>query len=201
MDSTAQPVWHALTPAAALEAQGVDQAAGLSAAEVATRTQRFGPNTFAAAARESRWHVFLRQYQDPMQIVLLVAGIVCLFLPGQIPTGVLLILLTLLNAWMGMNQEGKAEDSVAALQKMMVVKARVTRDGQLIEIADGRPGPGRHRQRRGGRPGARGWAHPARRDAGDRRVGAHRARAHRCPSRSRRSPPTPRSVTASTWRS
>ncbi len=135
MDTNTQPVWHALTPGAALEAQGVDQGTGLSAAEVVTRTQRFGPNAFAPAARESRWHVFLRQYEDPMQIVLLIAGIICLFLPGQIPTGILLILLTLLNAWMGMNQEGKAEDSVAALQKMMVVKARVTRDGQLIETS------------------------------------------------------------------
>ena len=150
MDTNTQPVWHALTPGAALEAQGVDQGTGLSAAEVVTRTQRFGPNAFAPAARESRWHVFLRQYEDPMQIVLLVAGIICLFLPGQIPTGILLILLTLLNAWMGMNQEGKAEDSVAALQKMMVVKARVPRDGQLIETCDGRPGPGRYRQRGGG---------------------------------------------------
>ena len=66
-----------------------------------------------------------------MQIVLLVAGIVSLFLPSQFATGVLLILLTLLNACMGLNQEGKAEASVAALQKMMVVKAKVRRDGEL----------------------------------------------------------------------
>jgi P-type Ca2+ transporter type 2C len=135
MTTAGQPTWHALTTDDALKAQGVDQAAGLSAAEVATRAAKYGPNKFADQARESRWHVFLRQYRDPMQVVLLVAGIICLFLPGQIPTGILLILLTLLNAWMGVNQEGKAEDSVAALQKMMVVKARVTRDGQLIETS------------------------------------------------------------------
>ena len=32
--------------------------------------------------------MFLRQYADPMQIVLLVAGVICLFLPGQFFTGV-----------------------------------------------------------------------------------------------------------------
>ena len=76
----------------------------------------------------------MRQYADPMQVVLLVAGIVCLFLPGQFATGVLLILLTLFNALMGLNQEGKAEASASALQKMMVVKAKVRRDGELVEV-------------------------------------------------------------------
>ncbi len=69
-----------------------------------------------------------------MQIVLLIAGIVCLFLPGQFYTGVFLILLTVFNAWMAMNQEGKAEASASALQKMMVVKAKVRRGGELVEI-------------------------------------------------------------------
>ena len=43
-----------------------------------------------------------------MQIVLLVAGILCLFLPSSSPTGVVLILLTVLNAYLGLSQEGKA---------------------------------------------------------------------------------------------
>ena len=47
----------------------------------------------------------------------------------------MLILLTLLNAAMGLNQEGKASASVSALQKMMVVKAKVRRGGELGEVA------------------------------------------------------------------
>ena len=46
----------------------------------------------------------------------------------------MLIGLTLLNAAMGLNQEGKANASVAALQKMMVVKAKARRDGSLVEL-------------------------------------------------------------------
>jgi Ca2+-transporting ATPase len=126
--------WHASSVEDALEAQGVDPSIGLSAAEVATRTSRYGLNRFAEAKKESRLQAFLRQYADAMQIVLLVAGVISLFLPGQFATGVVLIALTLLNAAMGLNQEGKAEASVAALQKMMVVKARVWRDGALGEI-------------------------------------------------------------------
>lgn len=134
-DTSAPAVaWHALEPGAALERLKVDSDKGLSATEVASRREQYGPNRFAEAAREPRWQAFLRQYKDPMQIVLLVAGILCLFIPSQFATGVLLIGLTLLNAAMGLSQEGKASASVAALQKMMVVKAKVRRDGALAEV-------------------------------------------------------------------
>ena len=68
-----------------------------------------------------------------MQLVLLVAGGLSLFLPDQLATGILLIVLTLFNAALGLNQEGKAEASVAALEKMLIVKARVTRGGRKAE--------------------------------------------------------------------
>ena len=126
--------WHGLTPAEALERQGVTAAQGLSVAEAETRRAKYGPNKFAEAAREPRWQAFVRQYKDPMQIVLLIAGIVSLFLPGQVATGVVLIGLTLFNAAMGLSQEGKASASVAALQKMMVVKAKARRGGELVEL-------------------------------------------------------------------
>src|SRR5690242_321273 len=127
--------WHALSEADALAAQAVDPATGLSDAEVESRRATFGPNKFAEAEKEPRWRAFLRQYKDPMQIVLLVAGIVSMFLPGQFATGVVLVLLTVLNAVLGLNQEGKAEASVAALQKMMVVQAKVRRGGEITMVA------------------------------------------------------------------
>jgi P-type Ca2+ transporter type 2C len=127
-------VWHALTPAAALEQQAVTIEQGLTTAEAETRRGRYGPNKFAEAAKEPRWQAFLRQYKDPMQIVLLAAGVLSLFIPDQVATGVVLIGLTLLNAAMGLNQEGKANASVAALQKMMVVTAKTRRDGALAQL-------------------------------------------------------------------
>src|SRR6186997_2291622 len=129
------PVWHAMSGEEALAAQKVQQETGLSDAEIATRTQTYGPNKFAEAPKEPAWKSFLRQYGDPMQIVLLIAGGISLFLPDQFATGVLLIGLTLLNAFLGMNQEGKAEASVAALQKMMVVQAKVRRGGEVVQVA------------------------------------------------------------------
>jgi P-type Ca2+ transporter type 2C len=126
--------WHALSREDALRQQGVDADRGLATADADARRSKYGPNAFAEAAKPSRWQMFARQYADPMQVVLVVAGIICLFLPGQFYTGVFLILLTMGNAWMAMNQEGKAEASASALQEMMVVKAKVRRDGDLVEI-------------------------------------------------------------------
>jgi len=135
--STATPsevAWHALTTDEALERQKVAVDAGLSAAEVTRRQSEYGLNRFADAPKEPRWRAFLRQYADPMQIVLLIAGIVSLFIPSQFATGVLLIGLTLFNAALGLSQEGKASASVAALQTMMVVKSKARRDGSLVEV-------------------------------------------------------------------
>jgi P-type Ca2+ transporter type 2C len=128
------PLWHTLALDQALQTAGVQEQRGLSSAEVAVRTERFGPNKFAEAKTEPRWRAFLRQYYDTMQIVLLVAGILSLYPLKELGTGLLLIFLTLFNAVLGLRQEGQAAAAVAALQKMMIIKAKVTRDGRLVEI-------------------------------------------------------------------
>jgi len=127
------PVWHTLSVDVALRAEKVDEYSGLSSAEVASRAARFGPNKFDAGTAEPRWRTFLRQYADLMQIVLLVAGVVSLVLK-EWETGIVLVVLTLFNAVLGLQQEGKAAAAVAALQKMMIVQAKAMRDGQLQEI-------------------------------------------------------------------
>ena len=132
--AAADAAWHALTPDEVASRLEVDPAVGLTTAEADARRSKYGKNAFDEAKKASRWQTFSRQYADPMQIVLLIAGIVCLFLPGQFFTGVFLIVLTLFNAWMAMNQEGKAEASASALEGMMVVKAKVRRDGELVEV-------------------------------------------------------------------
>jgi P-type Ca2+ transporter type 2C len=172
-----EPLWHTLSADRVLQVEKVDARRGLGSAEVMARAQRFGPNTFAAGKVESRWHAFLRQYADPMQIVLLVAGIGSLYPLKQWETGILLIFLTLFNAVLGLRQEGKAAAAVAALQKMMIVKAKVRRDGELAEIPAGsmsssaprspsRSAPSRKTcprwSPRSSPPGRRHWPRPAR---------------------------------------
>ncbi len=131
---TAPPVWHTLSVHDSLAALGVAADQGLTDADVAPRRAKFGPNRFAEAKKEPEWKAFLRQYRDPMQIVLFLAGIFSIYPVKQLGTGLMLILLTLFNAVLGLRQEGKAAAAVAALQQMMIVTTRVTRNGQLAEI-------------------------------------------------------------------
>jgi Ca2+-transporting ATPase len=126
--------WFALAGEAVAQELGVDEHAGLSPAEAGTRLEKYGPNAFVAAETEPRWRAFVRQYRDPMQIVLLVAGIGSIWPLHELGTGLVLLFLTLFNAVLGLNQEGKAAAAVAALQKMMIVKAKVRRGGELVEV-------------------------------------------------------------------
>jgi P-type Ca2+ transporter type 2C len=126
--------WYELPGEKVAESLHVDPATGLTAAEAAARLEQYGPNKFAEAKAEPRWRSFVRQYYDAMQIVLLVAGVGSIWPVGQYGTGIMLLLLTVLNAMLGLHQEGKAAAAVAALQKMMIIKAKVHREGALVEL-------------------------------------------------------------------
>jgi P-type Ca2+ transporter type 2C len=127
-------VWHSVAPEEACAQLDVDLGSGLDAAEVELRREQFGPNKLDEAKKEPGWHAFLRQYRDLMQLVLLGAAIVSMAALQEFSTGLVIIGLTVLNAILGLNQEGKAAESVAALQKMLVIRAHARRGGQRIDI-------------------------------------------------------------------
>ena len=126
--------WHGLAPEYACTRLGVDPRAGLSAAEVEQRRAKSGPNKLAEAPPEPGWKAFLRQYRDLMQLVLLGAAAVSIVALQEFSTGIVIIGLTVLNAVLGLNQEGKAAESVAALQKMLIIRAHARRGGELVEL-------------------------------------------------------------------
>ncbi len=128
------PIWHTLSPGDVFAFQHVEEEVGLTTAEADSRRNQFGPNKLAEAKKEPRWRAFLRQYADAMQIVLLVAGIGSIVPLEQYGTGLVILLLTLLNAVIGLHQEGKAAAAVAALQKMMFIKTKVRRDGDVVAL-------------------------------------------------------------------
>ena len=69
-----------------------------------------------------------------MQLVLVGAAVVSIVAMQDVATALVVFGLTVLNAVMGMHQEGKAAESVASLRKMLIMTARVRRGGQLVEI-------------------------------------------------------------------
>src|SRR5512132_4320615 len=126
--------WYSLDVGDVTRELAVDPGRGLSADEARSRLGTTGPNRLTAAKKESGFQAFVRQYQDFMQIVLLVAAAINQLVTGDTATTVVLAGLTVFNAIIGLRQEAKAEESVKALAQMMKTVARVRRDGEVIEI-------------------------------------------------------------------
>jgi Ca2+-transporting ATPase len=120
--------WYACTPDEVAAAVGVDPAVGLTAARAADLLAANGPNALPEEKAKPGWLRFLNEYRSYMQIILVAAAVVSLLIK-EWSTAILLVLLTILNAVVGMRQEGKAESAMNALRSMMKATARVRRDG------------------------------------------------------------------------
>ena len=107
--------------------------AGLSAAEAAERLIQHGPNRLGDEEKISRLAILVRQFTSPLIFILLIAAVVTGLLEEYIDTGVILAVV-ILNAVIGYFQEYRAEQSVRALKKMVVPRARVIRDGKEREV-------------------------------------------------------------------
>ncbi|HUA06143.1 MAG TPA: HAD-IC family P-type ATPase [Solirubrobacteraceae bacterium] len=125
--------WYSATPDEVAARLGVDPSAGLSSQKAAELLERHGPNALPVEASVPGWRRFLEQYRSYMQIILLAAAIVSLAIK-EWSTGVLLILITVLNAVVGLRQEGKAQSAMNALKAMVKATARVRRDGTDAEV-------------------------------------------------------------------
>jgi len=125
--------WYARSPDAVAKAFSVDPDIGLSAARAAELLSANGPNALPEEKSKPGWQRFLDQYRSYMQIILVAAALVSLLIK-EWSTAVLLAALTVLNAVVGLRQEGKAESAMNALKSMMKAVARVRRDGSEVVI-------------------------------------------------------------------
>jgi len=131
---TARRPWHALPAGDAARELGVDPAAGLSPEEATRRLEQHGANRLAEAPREPRWRAFLRQFQDLMILILLVAAVVSVLVTGDLETPIAIAVVVLLNATIGFVQESRAEAALAALREMSVTSATVRRGGRTLRL-------------------------------------------------------------------
>ncbi len=126
-------LWYALNGTEVASALGVDAATGLSTERAATLLAAHGPNALPEEKSKPGWLRFIDQYRTYMQLILIGAAIVSAAV-GEWNTAILLIALTLLNAVVGLRQEGKAESAMNALKSMMKVTARVRRGGSELAV-------------------------------------------------------------------
>ncbi len=126
--------WHALTVDKTSETMGVEPGKGLDSAEVETRLAVYGPNRLAEKPPRSPWLLLLAQFRN-LLILILIGAAVLAGAVGDIKDAAVILLVVLFNAALGFYQEYRAEQSLAALKKMLALKARVRRNGITAEIS------------------------------------------------------------------
>jgi len=106
---------------------------GLSSEEAAQRLASVGPNRLPAAPKEGWLKRFFKHFNDLLIYILLVAAVVTAGLGHWIDTGVILAVVVI-NAIIGFIQEGKAEEALEGIRKMLSLHAHVRRDGEWEEV-------------------------------------------------------------------
>ena len=130
-----------------LREQGTDAEAGLSSAEAVSRQGKFGPNKLEEAEKTPLWIRFFQQMADPMVIMLIVAAIISAVtgaIQGEIDFADVIIIMTvvIINSALGVIQEAKSEEALAALQEMSAAQSKVIRDGKLVMLHSSELVPG-----------------------------------------------------------
>ncbi len=116
-------------------------AQGLSVGEVTERLAQHGPNRLPAAPPRPWWRRLLAQFHNLLIYVLLAAALITLWLGHTLDTAVI-VGVVVINAIMGLVQEGKAQKALEAVRAMLASHATVLRQGQRQEIDAGDLVPG-----------------------------------------------------------
>lgn len=125
-----------------------DGHSGLSSAEVLVRKGKYGENKLREKKKKTTMQRFLDQFKDAMILILIAAAIISFVVVcveqnwGELFEPALIVLIVILNAVMGVYQEGKAEKALDALKNMSAPHARVIRDGEekIIDASELVPG-------------------------------------------------------------
>lgn len=122
-----------------IKGMDVNPKKGLTPEQVQERQERYGPNQLRESKKKTVFMMFLDQFKDFLVIILIIAAMVSLIvgiIEGEgLIDGIIIIAIVLLNAVLGVNQEQKANNALAALKKMSSPHAKVIRDGKTIEVS------------------------------------------------------------------
>lgn len=114
---------------------------GLTTEEAQKRLKQYGANRLTEEEKINRLKIFLHQFASPLIYILIIAGVVTILLKEYIDASVIFAAV-IINAIIGYFQEYKAEQSVRALKRMLVPKAKVLRDGVERDITSEELVPG-----------------------------------------------------------
>ena len=143
MDAEKQ-TWHTMGATEATAVLDSDLEQGLSQAEVARRQEQFGFNQLQERPRRTFWQMLLDQFNQFLVLILIAAAIISALIgwsefnrtgnTTEFVDAAAIMAIVILNAILGVVQEGRAEEALAALKRMAAPNARVLRDGHILTV-------------------------------------------------------------------
>ena len=132
-------MWETLRKEEVIRELKTDKKEGLNYEEVKIRQLKYGKNKLKDKPKESILTKFIKQFNDFMIIILIIASIVSAGISffqheNDYIDSVIIIAIVVLNAIMGVIQEEKAQKAIEALNKMTPPKAKVVRENKISEI-------------------------------------------------------------------
>ncbi len=132
-------MWETLRKEEVLRNLKTNRKEGLESEEVKIRQEKFGKNILQEKNKETIFKKFIKQFQDFMIIILIIASLVSAgisYFQGENDyiDSVIILSIVILNSIMGVIQEIKAEKAIEALKQMTPQKAKVIREGKKEEI-------------------------------------------------------------------
>ncbi len=114
---------------------------GLFSPEANLRLEKYGPNKLAEPPKKTILNIFIEQFKSPVIYILLFASLVIYFM-GDTVDALIILAVLVLNAVVGTFQEGRAQNTFSALQKMVQTQATVLRDKREVVLIDEHIVPG-----------------------------------------------------------
>ena len=126
-------MYESRTASEAIRSLETDRENGLGRREAMERKAKYGANKLKEQEQKSVWQMVLEQLNDPLILILVVAMAISLML-HEFGDAVIIVAVVVLNAAVGIIQEGKAGRAVEALKKISSPQAVVVRDGERMKI-------------------------------------------------------------------
>ncbi|MFJ6327535.1 MULTISPECIES: magnesium-translocating P-type ATPase [unclassified Rhizobium] len=104
------------------------QTKGLSPQEAISRLKSYGPNTVVAITHTNGLHILVRQFLNPLVLILIFAATVS-SLVGEMHDAIIISLIVLASCLLGFSQEYGATKALEALKKSISLSATVVRGG------------------------------------------------------------------------
>ena len=140
-------MWYTLSTKEVEKQMQTNIELGLNEKEVEDKQNKFGLNKLEEKKKESIIIKFVKQFNDFMIIILIIASIISAVVAklegsNDYFDSIIIIAIVVFNAIMGLVQEAKAEKSLEALKKMTAPTCKVKRDGKICTIKSEQIVPG-----------------------------------------------------------